>query len=394
VEFLNILLPQLTPYLPAFIIGLSFGSSNYVSLWVSKLSDANKSTIELIKRLSLAIGVSGYTGDQAIHDVLAQEITPLADRVERDRVGNLVGVKMGQQGDVDDQARRKIMLAAHLDEIGAMVTKIDRGFLRFTEIGGLDDRVLMGQEVMVHAERDLPGIIASVPPHLLPPDRPTNTVNHADMHIDVGLPPQQVEKLVQVGNVISFVREPSELQNGLLSGKAMDNRASLAAMLLCLQQLQQMQHTWDVYAVATADEEWSNYMGARTQAYAIHPDVALVIDVTFADVDENDVKLNDGPSLTVGPSNHPILYDQLAKICDNLEIKYQTEVLPSGLGTDAFGVEISRNGIPTMLISVPSRNMHSPVEIIHPKDVERVGRLMAHFIAGLDENFTQTLIPQ
>jgi len=357
------------------------------------LNDGNKSTIELIKRLSQAVGVSGYTGDQSIHNVLAQEMSPLVDRVERDRVGNLVGVKIGQQGGVGDQLRRKIMLAAHLDEIGAMVTKIDRGFLRFTEVGNLDDRVLMGQEVMVHTQRDLPGIVASVPPHLLPPDRPVNAVDHADMHIDVGLPPQQVEKLVQVGDLISFVREPVELQNGLLSGKAMDNRVSLAAVVLCLQQLQQLHHTWDVYAVATADEEGSNYMGARTQAFAIHPDVALVIDVTYADVDENDIKLNDGPSLTVGPSNHPLLYDQLAKLCQELEIKYQTEVLSSGAGTDAFGIEISRSGIPTLLISIPTRNMHSPVEIVHPKDVERVSRLMAHFIAGLDEGFVEKLIP-
>jgi len=358
------------------------------------LNNGNKSTVELIKRLSLAVGVPGYSGDRAIHGVLAQEMSPLVDRVERDRVGNLVGVKVGQQSVVDDRPRRRIMLAAHLDEIGAMVTKIDRGFLRFTEVGGLDDRVLMGQEVMVHAQRDLPGIISSVPPHLLPSDRPTNTVDLADMHIDVGLPPQQVEKLVQVGDVISFVREPAELQNGLLSGKAMDNRASLAAVVVCLQQLQQLRHSWDVYAVATADEEWSNYVGARTQAFAIQPDVALVIDVTFADVDENDIKLNGGPSLTVGPSNHPVLYSQLAKLCRELEIKYQTEVLSSGAGTDAFGVEISRSGIPTILISIPTRNMHSPVEIVHPKDVERVGRLMAHFIAGLDESLVQTLIPQ
>lgn len=358
------------------------------------MSDANKSTIELIKRLSLAIGVSGYTGSQSIHHVLKQEMALLADRVEQDRVGNVVGVKMGQQNDVDGRPRRKIMLAAHLDEIGAMVTKVDRGFLRFTEVGTLDDRVLMGQEVLVHAERDLPGIIASVPPHLLPPDRPANTVNHADMHIDVGLPPQQVEKLVQVGDVISFVREPVELQNGLVSGKAMDNRASLAAMLLCLQQLNRLQHQWDVYAVATADEEGSSYMGARTQAYAIHPDAALAIDVTFADVEENDVKLDGGPTLTIGPSNHPVLYEQLVKLCGNLEIKYQTEALSTGVGTDAFGVEVSRSGVPTMLISVPSRNMHSPVEIVHPKDIERISRLMAHFIAQLDENFTQTLIPK
>lgn len=357
------------------------------------MSQAQTVTVELIKRLSLAIGLTGYTGDNSVYRVIAGEMKPLVDRMERDRMGNLVGVKEGRQQVSGDQPRRKIMLAAHLDEIGAMVTKIDRGFLRFTEVGGLDNRILMGQQVMVHARRDLPGVIGSVPPHLLPPDQPADTVNLSDLHIDVGLPPQQVNKLVRVGDLVSFVSTPVELLNGLLSGKAMDNRASVAVMLLCLQQLQQLRHQWDVYAVATAEEEWSNYVGARAQAYAIRPDVALALDVTFADVEENDIKLDGGPVLTIGPSNHPTIRDQLVQLCQQLEIKYQTEILSSGLGTDAYGIEISRSGVPTLLVSVPSRYMHSPVEVVQPKDIEREARLLAHFIAGLDEAFVATLIP-
>jgi endoglucanase len=231
-----------------------------------------------------------------------------------------------------------------------------------------------------------------VPPHLLPPDRPADIVDHADMHIDVGLPPGQVKKLVQVGDLVSFVSPPVELLNGLLSGKAMDNRASVAAMLLCLQELNKLQHQWDVYAVATADEEWGHYVGATTQAYAIRPDVALVLDLTFADVDENEVKLNEGPVITLGPSNHPVVRERLVQVCQKLELKYQTEVVRNGVGTDAYAVEISREGIPTVLVSLPSRYMHSPVEVVHVKDVERVARLVAHFIAGLDEGFGEKLI--
>ncbi len=358
------------------------------------MSAANKPTIELIKTLSLAIGVTGYAGDKAIHKVIAEAMTPLVDRVEQDRLGSLVGFKQGQQRVAEGKPRRKIMLAAHLDEIGAMVTKIDRGFLRFTQVGHLDDRVLMGQEVLVHGHRDLPGLIASVPPHLLPPDQPADHVDHTAMHIDVGLPPAQVKKLVQVGDLVSFAGAPLELLNGLLSSKAMDNRASIAAMLLCLQALNQMQHQWDVYAVATADEEWGHYVGATTQAYAIRPDVALVLDVTFADVDENEIKLNEGPVITLGPSNHPVVREQLGQVCQKLELKYQTEVVRNGVGTDAFAVEISREGIPTVLVSIPSRYMHSPAEVVHGKDVGRVARLVAHFVAGLDEGFGEKLIPE
>lgn len=366
-------------------------------------NDSSKPTIELLKRLSLAVGVSGYSREKGIHAVVAAELTPYADRVERDRIGSVIGIKLGEQHHQESAeignrkseiGNRKVMLAAHLDEIGAIVTKIDRGFLRFTEIGGLDSRILMGQEVVVHGQRDLPGIIGSIPPHLLPPNQPNDKVDMAEMHIDVGLPPRQVERLVQVGDLVSFTRTPTELLNGMLSAKAMDNRSSVAAMVICLQELKKLRHQWDVYAVATADEEWGSFVGATTQAYAIQPDVALVIDVTFADVEEIEVKLNAGPVIALGPSNHPVLRKRFVKICQELELKYQSEMMPSGAGTDAYAIEISREGVPTLLISIPSRYMHSPVETVHPKDVERAGRLMAHFIAGLDESFIAELTPQ
>lgn len=360
-------------------------------MMAEKITDPS---LELIKRLSVAVGVSGYSGPHNIHETVIAEMTPYTDRVKRDRMGSVIGIKEGQQVGSKSDERRKIMLAAHLDEIGAIVTKVDRGFLRFTEIGGLDDRILMGQEVLVHGRRDLPGIIGSIPPHLLPPDQPSNRVDQQKMYIDVGLSAAQVKRLVQIGDLISFVRQPAELMNGFLSGKAMDNRASVAAMLVCLRQLSNMRHLWDVYTVATADEEWGRYVGAATQAYAIRPDAAIVIDVTFADVSEIDVKLNEGPVISLGPSNHPVIRERLLDICKDLELKYQSEALPGGAGTDAYAIEISREGVPTILLSIPSRYMHSPIELIHPKDVERTGRLMAHFIAGLDEAFVEALVPK
>lgn len=358
-----------------------------------KSSETNQQVVDLIKRLSVAVGVTGYTGPDSVQEVVAAELRPYTDRVERDRLGSVTGIKRGEQAPPGDRERRKVMLAAHLDEIGAVVASIDRGFVRLSRIGGLDSRVLMGQEVLVHGRRDLPGIIGSISPHLLPPDQPNNKVKTEDLHIDVGLPPQEVAELVQVGDLISFVRDPAEMLNGLLSAKAMDNRSSVAAMIVCLQELQKLRHQWDVYAVATADEEWSSYLGATTQAYAIHPDVALVMDVTFADLSEVNTKLNNGPVITLGPSNHPVIRERMIKICQEQELKYQTEVASSGIGTDAYAVEISREGVPTLLVSIPSRYMHSPVETIHPKDVERAGRLLARFIAGLDETFVDDLTP-
>ena len=351
------------------------------------------STAELIKRLSVAVGVTGYAGPHNIHEVVSAEMTPLVNRVSHDRLASVTGLKAGEQTPAAGQPRRKIMLAAHLDEIGGMVTRLDQGFLRFTQIGGLDDRVLMGQEVTVHGKRDLPGLIGSIPPHFQRNGK-SNKVDLYEMLIDVGLPAEEVEQLVQVGDLISFRQVPLDLKNGLVAGKSLDNRVSVAAILVCLQELQKMRHQWDVYAVATADEEWSYYLGAATQAYAIRPDVAIVIDVTFADVDELEVKLDQGPVISLGPSNHPFIRKRLIDICEAMEMSYQSEMMPSGAGSDAYAIEVSREGVPTILISIPSRNMHTAVEIVQPRDVDRVGRLLAQFIASLDEAFVTELIPK
>jgi endoglucanase len=350
-------------------------------------------TFELIKRLSLPVGVTGYTGPNSIQPAVAAELSPYVDRVEQDRMGSVIGVKAGRQTPAEGQPRRKVMLAAHLDEIGAMVTHLEREFIRFAHVGGLDDRVLMGQEVTVHGRRDLPGVIGSIAPHLLPAGEDRSAVKLAEMFIDVGLTATETAQLVRPGDIVSFRRTPTELLGGNISAKALDNRASVAIMALVLQELQKLQHAWDVFAVATASEEVGRYPGAVTSAYAIRPDVAIALDVTFADTDGVTIELNKGPVLCLGPSNHPAIRQRLVDSCAALEMKYQTEVLASGAGTDAFPIEISREGVPVVLVGLPSRYMHSPVEVVSAKDVERIARLLAHFIAGLDEAFIRELTP-
>ncbi len=355
-----------------------------------KNSTAVNPTTALLSRLSLAVGVTGYTKDKnSIYQILKAEFTPYTDRVEQDRIGSFIGVKLGAPTSTNGQPRRKIMLAAHLDEIGMMVSHVDRGFLRFQPIGGLDRRVMLGLEVIVHAQRDLPGIIGAVPPHLL--TKASHEVKHEDLLIDVGLPADEVEKIVHIGDLVSFTRPPTELLGGALSAKAMDNRASVAALVICLQELSKLRHQWDVYAVATADEEWGLYVGATTQAYAIRPDIAIILDVTFADVSENEVKLNNGPTIALGPYNHPILRERLVKIAKDLELKYQSEIVTAHDGVDIRAIQVSREGVPAVLVGLPSHYMHTPIEVVHPKDVERAGRLVAYFIASLDENFMESL---
>lgn len=346
----------------------------------------------LIKRLAAVAGVSG--AESAMRTMLQELFEPLVDDVSVDTSGNVIALKRGTGSDTP---RHRAMLSAHMDEIGAMVTGVQDEFLRFARIGGLDDRVLLGQEVLVHARHPLPGIIASRPPHVVPREERNRVIPQDQLFIDVGLTAEAAREQVRVGDVISFLCEPVELLGDLVTGKALDNRASVAAIYACLEHLASMHHSWDVYAVATVQEERGGYLGATTSAFRIQPDLALVVDVTYGDApglsEAETVNLAGGPALSVGPNIHPALYHRLAELADALEIPRQIEPLPGNSGTDGWGIQVSREGIPTGIISLPLRNVHTPVEITSVKDVARAGRLMAHFVAGLDDSFVEQLIP-
>jgi putative aminopeptidase FrvX len=347
----------------------------------------------VLKRLSAAPGVSG--SESAVRTLVIDLLTPLADEVSVDVPGNVTALKRGRQ---TGAMRRKVMLSAHMDEIGLVVTGHEGEFLRFTQIGGIDDRILLGQEVLVHGRCPLPGVIASRPPHVVSPDERNKVIPQDKLFVDVGLPADELKAQVRVGDIISFNCEPAELMGDWIAGKALDNRASLAVIYGCLRALAEMSHAWDVYAMATVQEEYGNFLGATTGAYRIQPDVALVIDTTYGYMpglsEAETFKLGDGPALSIGPNIHPAIYRRLADLADALEIPRQTEPLPGHSGTEAWHVQISREGIPTGIISLPIRNMHTPVEIIPVKDVARAARLMAHFVAGLDETFVEDLVPR
>jgi putative aminopeptidase FrvX len=349
--------------------------------------------VDLLKELSAAVGISGY--EQTIRDILRRHYAPYVDEFVDDPLGSLTMIKRGQQTN-GNTPRRKIMLAAHTDEIGAMVIKIDRGFIHFTSVGGLDKRLLLGQEVTVFGRQVYHGVIASRPPHFASEDR-DKYPDISDYQIDLGLPSEVVAENVRVGDLIALKKTPQELMGGLITGKAMDDRASVAAIYICLKELSRLTHNWDVYAVATSQEE-VGLKGAFTSAYRINPDAAIAIDVTFADapgiVNEHEVSLSKGPVIGVGANVHPVMGKRLQETAAALEMSVQAEYYPAGTGTDAWAIQISQSGIPTGLISVPLRYMHSPIETASVKDVERVGRLMAYFIADLTEAFINDLTPK
>ena len=344
--------------------------------------------VPLLKRLSEASGVSGY--EHQVRDIVREEFGQYADEIRVDALGNVIALKRG----TDSEPRPALMLATHMDEIGLIVSELEEGFIHFQQVGGYDDRVLLGQEVVVHGRRDLPGIIGARPPHLLPRDERDKPIPYDKLLIDVGLAPEEVARLVRVGDLITMNRELIELKGDLVAGKALDDRASVAAAAVCLEELAGVQHRWDVYAVATVQEE-VGLKGAVTSAFGLQPDVGIAIDVTWAKqpgtLDEYTYELGKGPTIGCGPNFHPKLQEALVEAAKALEMSYHLEPATRPAGTDAAAMQISRQGIPVALISIPQRNMHTPVETISVKDVKRVGRLLAAFISRLDGDFLDSL---
>jgi endoglucanase len=253
---------------------------------------------------------------------------------------------------------------------------------------------MLGQEVIVHGQRELPGVVGSRPPHVLPPGERDKVIPFENLFVDVGLPEAQVKRWVHVGDLISIRREACELKGGMFCGKAMDDRASVAAVAVCLETLASKQHQWDVMSVASVQEEIT-LLGAATSAYDIHPDVAIAIDATFGEQngasDPRTVGMGKGPAIGIGPNFHPKLVEALVDTASKMEMPYQREPTPGVSGTDAWPIQVAREGIPTALLGIPLRYMHTPVETVSLKDIERTGRLMAEFIAGLDDKFLKTL---
>ncbi len=347
---------------------------------------------KLLKTLTETAGPSGY--EQNIAAVVAELWEPYTDEMTTDRVGSLIAIKRGS----GPEPRPRLLLAAHMDEIALMVKQVvthnGNGFLRLTNVGGIDIRHLYGQLVTVHGKRDLSGIIGSLPGKMLPPERKDKPFGWGDLCVDVGLPAAKVEKLVSIGDFISFRQPLRKLQGKRVTGKALDNRASVAAVTVCLDYLNGRSHEWDVVAVATSQEE-TRLLGAYTSAYAQRPDAAIAIDVGFGKgpgaSDANTFELGGGPVLDLGPNVHPGMLKTLQDTAKTLEMKVHIGTHTRGSGTDAYGLQVAREGIPTGLISIPLRYMHTMVESIDMADVERSGRLMGELIANLDGGFLDKL---
>ncbi len=341
-----------------------------------------------LQKLSNADGVAGR--EEPVRNLLIQMLTPYVDEIVVDRLENVIAVKKGKK------AAPKVMLAAHMDEVGLMVKTITKeGFLQFAKMGGIDDRILLAQKVRVLTEKaSLPGVVGSKPPHVQKEDERKKIVPFDELFIDIGAKSRDDAKAmgVRAGNPIAFDVDFVKLGNDVALGKAFDNRAGCAVMVETLKQLQDLDCT--VYAVGTIQEE-VGLRGAVTATFGVDPDVGLALDVTIAGdtpgIREFDttIKMGKGPALTVsdaGLITHPKVLRWLIDAATENNIEYQLETGLMG-ATDAARMSLTRQGVPSGTISVPARYIHSPAGLINLKDLQTSANLATAAVQKIGNRF-------
>ncbi|NMB41140.1 MAG: M42 family metallopeptidase [Firmicutes bacterium] len=343
---------------------------------------------DYLRKIIQIDGVSGYEDNVAAF--ISETFSPYVDSTRTDNLGNLILYKRGSKKDAPS-----ILFAAHMDEIGLIVTKIeDNGFLRFTSLGGFDVRTLPGQEVTVYGQKPVNGIIGFKPSYLDLDEEKGQSVEMKNLFIDTGFPREQVEKNIRIGSIAAIKRGFLPLLNNRCAGKAFDDRAGIAVLWQCARELVRIEHEAHLYFVATVQEEVGT-RGAIVSTYGISPDLGIAVDVCHGDFPgamEHEVSpLGEGAVVTVGPNIHPLMAKRLFETAEEYNLPCQRDVSPGPTGTDARAIQISLEGIPTALVSVPLRYMHTSVELIAPEDVKIAGRLLAYFAAGLNRSFLEEL---
>lgn len=338
---------------------------------------------ELLKTLCETPGISSR--EEPIRRVVVNELRPLVDTLEADVMGNVIGFKKGA-GDAP-----RVMIAAHMDEIGFFVKFIDdRGFVRLLPVGGWDARVMVAQRVLIHGYKGetVRGTLmpAAKPIHLLSAEDANKPPKVDEFFVDLGLPADKVKELVEVGDMVTMDRTAEQIGDTIVS-KTLDNRLSIFVMIEALRKLQNKNVRANILAVATTQEE-VGLRGAITAAYALQPDIGIALDITLAndfpgppDYDRV-TELGKGAAIKISDSSllcHPKLVRHFRDIAEEKKITYQLEVLPRG-GTDAGGIQRSRGGVPSFTLSVPTRYVHTVNEMAHTDDIAAAIDLLAAYL--------------
>ncbi|WP_457944557.1 M20/M25/M40 family metallo-hydrolase [Caproiciproducens sp. LBM24188] len=329
---------------------------------------------ELLFRLCAAPGTPG--DEHAAAQIAAKELSRYGE-ASIDPMGNVIA-KLGKKG-----AKEHIMLDAHIDQIGLIVTGIDdAGFLHIDRSGGVDRRVLPGSPVLVYGREVLHGIVCCTPPHLS--DGSEDKVEPIDkLSVDVGLSKEEAEHLIQPGDRILLYAEPKALLGSRVSAAALDDRAGVAALIRCVQLLADTDLNCELTVVCSSREEVGG-QGAMTGTYSVNPTRAIAVDVSFAaqpDVPpEKCGKLGGGPMIGIAPALDRIMSDRFVELAKAAGMPYKLDVMGGSTGTNCDEISVTRKGVPSALISIPLRYMHTQVEVIDLNDVENVAKLMADYI--------------
>ena len=337
--------------------------------------------MDLLKKLSEMAGVPGR--EERVRDLIKKELEGVVDTLQEDALGNLIALKSGAEG------AKRVMLSAHMDEIGFYVKHIDdKGFVRVHNVGGFDTRNLFARPVTVHASSgDVVGVMnpATKPIHISTAEERKKVPEMREFAVDLGLSGDEVKAKVRVGDPVTLIQEFRDLGD-VVTGKALDDRANCWVLVQVLKNLEAPAH--DVYAVFSVQEE-VGLRGATTSAFGVEPDIGIALDTTLAvdtpgiSDDQRVTELGKGVALKVMDSSSIStrwLLDAFIKLAEEGGINYQLELLPLG-GTDAGAIQRSRGGVPTLTLSIPSRYVHTVTEMVAKSDLDASVKLLTRYLS-------------
>lgn len=338
---------------------------------------------ELLNKICTTPGTSGF--EQRIRAVVLEELKGLTDEVEMDNMGNIYAIKKGK-------SNKRVMVGAHMDEIGFIVTHIDdKGFIRFHTLGGFDPKTLTAQRVIIHGKKDVIGVMASKPIHVMTPDERNKVAKLSDYFIDTGLSAEEVKELVEIGNPITREREFIEMGN-CVNGKSLDNRLAVFILIETLKKLKGKEIPFDLYGVFTVQEE-VGIRGANVSSMRINPDFGFGLDTTIAfdlpGAAEHEMitKLGAGTAIKIMDASTICDYrmvDYMKKTADKHNIKWQPEILTAG-GTDTAGIQrMTEGGSIAGAVSIPTRHLHQVIEMANKDDIQGSIDLLTACITDLD----------
>jgi putative aminopeptidase FrvX len=341
--------------------------------------------VDLLNKIATTPGAPGF--EKRIRDLVIEEVKPLVDELEFDNMGNVYAIKRGT-------GSKKVMVGAHMDEIGFIVTHIDdNGFIRFHTLGGFDPKTLTAQRVIIHGKKDIIGVMASKPIHVMTPEERNKVAKTTDYFIDTGMKAEEVKELISVGDAITREREFIEMGD-CVNGKSLDNRLAVFILIETLKKLKGKEIPYDLYGVFTVQEE-VGIRGANVSALRVKPDFGFGLDTTIAfdlpgaAAHEMITKLGEGTAIKIMDASTICDYrmvEFMKNTADEHKIKWQPEILTAG-GTDTAGIQrMTEGGSIAGAVSIPTRHLHQVIEMAHKEDIQGSIDLLCACIQDIDQH--------